>query len=106
MKNMTKEHTLIVYSNQETVDFFMIPNEKISIEQLSLLLEAEGKWINCHETNPGMQFLSNALSTKKEYCFEGDPKDYCIFSKFKVKSGSLRNGCAPVTRVISSGFWL
>ena len=103
---MAKEHTLIVWSNQETVEFFLIPSEKISAEQLELLIQADGKFINCHEQNPGMTFVNNALCKNKEHCFDGNPSDYCIFSKFKAKDGKLSGGCAPITRVISSGFWL
>lgn len=106
MTKSNKEHTLIVWTNQESVEFFMVPNEKISNDQLDLMLEADGKWINAGKINPGMTFLNNALCVKEEYCFDGDDKDYCVFSKFKVKQGKLSTGCPPITRVISSGFWL
>lgn len=106
MTKSNKEHTLIVWSNQESVEFFMVPNEKISRDRLDLMLDADGRWINADENNAGMTFLNNALCEKKEYCFDGDVSDYCIFKKFKVKNGALSSGCAPITRVISSGFCL
>ncbi len=105
--NKNTDYTLIIYSNiPESTDLFLVPSDTISGEELDLLLMADGKYINSDDTNNGMTFLSNALSTKKEYCMDGSPELYCKYSKFKVKDNPMSGGGFKISRVIVSGFFL
>jgi len=106
MKKPLPECTLIVWSNQEEVKLYVVPNSEITPERERLLSRAAGYWINASNDIEGTQFLSNALSPKAEYCLEGDPADYCIWHDREISNKDAAKQKQNITRVISSGFWL
>jgi hypothetical protein len=98
-------NTLIVWSNQEECKLYLIPNSEINARREKLLLQANGNWINVSDDTEGAQFLSNAFSPKREYCFEGNPEDYCIWKDREVSTEDAALSGQNIDRVISSGFW-
>ncbi len=84
------EHILIIYELfPESVELFLIPYAQVTKAQLSLLELAHGKYIGTDKRNPGMEFLSDALSDNPKYCSDNTPPEQrCIWHKYRVKDGA------------------
>lgn len=102
-------YTLLVYSNlPEDVHLYLIPNDKVTMEHLLLLMEANDKLVNNDDMNPGMEFLMAALTVEAKNCNPDVPKEWhCIWNEYKVTDMlPLSNLTGTITRVFKSGFIL
>ena len=84
--NEARTSSLIVYNlHPEEVQFFVIPNAEISPEQRELLALANNTMVNCDASNPGTDFLSNALASDEDYCMAMAPQEQkCIWYKYLI----------------------
>ncbi len=94
------KYFLLIYLGQYT-NLYLLPKHIVTPSQLKLLEMAEGRLIGDEEMNSGMQFVTNAIATKTEYCADGDPEDYGIWSKFR--KDSLSSPGQNIDRVFVTG---
>ncbi len=97
--------TLIVYNMcPESVNFYAVPDDALTDEHVRLLTLAQNLMVNCDKPNEGTDFVTNALSSKKEYCSDDCPEEYkCCLAAYQVDD-TLAAG--PFTRVFYTGFAL
>lgn len=99
-------HTLICWTNQEETKLYLIDNATLTPNQEKMLVKAAGQFVNATEKDDGAAFVSNALSDKTEYCFDGDPSGYCIWKDCEITHKKAAKGGLEINRVIVTGFWL
>lgn len=95
---MNKEHTLLVYSEMpEQVRFFVIPNDQLDDNAITMLTKANDCMVNAGEENEGTEFLSYALSE------ENNSDASWMQYEHDIGDGPILK---TISRVFYSGFWL
>lgn len=61
-----KPHTLVVWCEDGSTYYYLIPEEALSEEHWKYLGQAHGKFRSAHETNEGIQFLDAALTEEDQ----------------------------------------
>lgn len=87
----------------ESTNFYLID---ATPEQVELLKLTNGCHMNSTHFTPeqmvSWNFINNAICEKIEDCYDGDPKDYCIWKDCKVNTPIEQE----VSLVVNCGFLL
>lgn len=103
--------TLVIYEElPESQRIFLLPDD-VYEKYRNYLDETHGRYVNLHDTNPGMEFLMFAVAKKIEYVNDGNWKPIgCIFTKYEIEQAQGVPITVPagnvIQRVILTGFVL
>lgn len=84
----------------ERVKFYVVP-EEVAKPHVNLLKLAHGKYLNCDDSNEGLEFLNIALSEKREHC--NGEAHACLFSEYE-RDDEFGPIDETISLVIHSGF--